>query len=74
MCVREVYGFCSGKVFVDCKTGVAVIRKPCFSFPLIEVNGEILERVNARLDTDIIRVYTSRATRCKAAVSNMGTL
>jgi hypothetical protein len=43
MCVREVYGFCPGKVFIECKIGVAVIRKLCFAFPLIEVTGEILE-------------------------------
>jgi len=43
MCVREVYGFPSGKVCVECEIGIAVIRKLCFVFPLMEVNCAILE-------------------------------
>ena len=58
--LREVYGFCSGKVFVECKIGVAVIRKLYFAFPLIAVNGEILESVSAKLGTEIINEYVHR--------------
>ena len=65
MCVREVYGFCSGKVSVECKIGVAVIRKLCFAFPLIEVNGEILKSVNAKLGTEIIMCDTLQGSSFK---------